>query len=62
MVQMTVFGGVAKAFTGHACGLGLRMDAKELESGGNRWYISLQPKGKLEIPAHLLSSEIVPVV
>jgi len=26
------------------------MDAKNMEGGGNRLYICLQPKGKMEIP------------
>jgi hypothetical protein len=27
------------------------MDAEKMEGGGNRWYIRLQPKVKMEIPA-----------
>jgi hypothetical protein len=40
-----------KGPSGHAQVFGLRMDAKKMEGGGNRWYICSQPKGKMEIPA-----------
>jgi hypothetical protein len=46
--------GPSKGFAGHAWVFGLRMDAKKMEGGGNRWYICLQPKGKMEIPVKRL--------
>ena len=46
--------GPSKGFAGHAWVFALRMDAKKMEGGGNRWYICLQPKGKMEIPVKRL--------
>ncbi len=43
--------GSRKGLAGHAWVSGLRMDAEKMEGGGNRWYIRLQPKVKMEIPA-----------
>jgi len=43
--------GPGKGLAVRAWVFGLRMDAKKMEGGGNRWYIRLQPKGKMEIPA-----------
>jgi hypothetical protein len=42
-----------KGPAGQAWVFGLRMDAKNMEGGGNWWYICLQPKGKMEIPVRL---------
>jgi hypothetical protein len=42
--------GSGKGLAGHAWIFGLRIDAKMMAGGGNRWYISLRPKGKMEIP------------
>jgi hypothetical protein len=43
-----------KGLAGHAWVSGLRMDAKKMEGGGNRWYICFQPKRKMEIPVNTL--------
>ncbi len=42
-------GGEGLAFTEQTFVFGLQMNAKKTESGGNRWYICLQPKGKMEV-------------